>query len=182
MKEETQQLLAQGLLAGVLGHVTAAVVFAVANAMAGRPLLYTPAVLGASLFYGLTDPSQLEIRAAYVFAYNGTHLLVFIAFGLVAAWLATVADRGQQLWYVAVFFLLFVAFHVIGAFQLVAAPMRDTVPEASLWIAGFGATAVMAAYQYAYTTASRPTAALGRAVAVARTRPRVAYVRSTSRS
>ena len=92
MKEETQQLLAQGLLAGVLGHVTAAVVFAVANAMAGRPLLYTPAVLGASLFYGLTDPSQLEIRAAYVFAYNGTHLLVFIAFGLVAA----AGDRGPR--------------------------------------------------------------------------------------
>jgi hypothetical protein len=146
MKSETQQTLEQGMVAGVLGHITVAIIFALANLAGGRPLLYTPALLGASLFYGLTDPAQLDIRADYVFAYNGTHLLVFIALGMIGAWLAALADRGWQLWYLAVFFFLFVAFHVFGFIQLLALPLRESFSDLTLWAAGFAATAVMATY------------------------------------
>ncbi len=146
MKDETRRILEQGLVAGVLGHIVVAVTFAIGNLVVGRPLLHTPALLGASMFYGLTDPSQLEIRAAYVFAYNGTHLLLFLLFGTIGAWLATIADRGWQLWYLATFFFMFVAFHLFGMVQLLAQPVRSAVSDVVLWVAGTLATCVMAAY------------------------------------
>ena len=146
MRVETRRVLEQGLVAGVLGHVIVALVFAVSNLLAGRPLLHTPALLGASLFYGLTDPSQLEIQAAYVFAYNGTHLLLFMLLGLIGSWLTMIADRGWQLWYLATFFFLFMAFHIFGLIQLLAVPVRTSFPDATLWVAGLLSTAAMAAY------------------------------------
>lgn len=146
MRIETRRVFEQGLVAGVLGHIVVALVFAFANLVAGRSLLHTPALLGASLFYGLTDPSQLEIRAAYVLAYNGTHLLLFILLGLIGSWLTMIADRGWQLWYLATFFFLFIAFHVFGLIQLLAAPVRLAFPDVMLWVAGLLSTAAMAAY------------------------------------
>jgi hypothetical protein len=146
MKDDTRRILEQGLVAGVIGHIVVAVTFAIGNLAAGRPLLHTPALLGASMFYGLTDPSQLEIRAAYVFAYNGTHLLLFLLLGTIGAWLATIADRGWQLWYLETFFFMFVAFHLFGMVQLLAQPVRSAVSDVVLWVAGLLATCVMAAY------------------------------------
>lgn len=146
MKAETRQVLEQGLVAGVLGHIVVAVIFALANLFAGRPLLHTPALLGASMYYGLTDPSLLEIRAAYVFAYNGTHLLMFMVLGIVGAWLTMIADRGWQLWYLATFFFMFVAFHIFGMVQLLALPVRSAFSGIALWVAGLFATVVMAGY------------------------------------
>lgn len=146
MKDETRQVLEQGLVAGVIGHVVVAITFAVSNIAVGRSILHTPALLGASLFYGLTDPSQLEIRAAYVFAYNGTHLLLFMVFGIIGAWLTMIADRGWQLWYLATFFFLLTAFHIFGAVQLLALPVRSAFSDVVLWTAGLFATAAMAAY------------------------------------
>lgn len=146
MKSDTQRILEQGVVAGVLGHVTVAIIFALTNLAGGRSLLYTPALLGASFFYGLTDPAQLDIRAAYVFAYNGTHLLVFLALGMIGSWLASVADRGWQLWYVAAFFFMFVAFHVFGFIQLLALPLRESFSDLTLWASGLAAMAVMVTY------------------------------------
>ena len=146
MKADTQRMLEQGLVAGVLGHLVVATVFAVTNLATGRPLLHTPALLGASLFYGLTDPAQLEILASYVFAYNGTHLLVFVALGIVGSWLTQIADRGWQLWYLAAFFFLFAAFHIFAAVQLLALPVRQALSDITLWTSGFAATGAMAAY------------------------------------
>lgn len=146
MTEETRRMLGQGLVAGVLGHVVVAVIFAIANLAAGRPMLYTPALLGASLFYGLTDPAQLEIQASYVFAYNGTHLLLFMLLGLAGSWLTMIADRGWQLWYLATFFFMFIAFHIFGMVQLLALPVRSAFSDELLWTAGLVATAAMGAY------------------------------------
>jgi hypothetical protein len=146
MKNETRPILEQGLVAGVLGHIVVAIIFAIMNLAAGRPVLHTPALLGASLYYGLTDPASLEIRAAYVFAYNGTHLLLFMLLGIIGAWLSMIADRGWQLWYLATFFFLFSAFHIVGMVQLLALPVRSAFPDVMLWVAGFCATAVMATY------------------------------------
>jgi len=146
MKDETRQVFEQGLIAGIIGHLVVAVVFAVSNVAVGRPILHTPALLGASLFYGLTDPALLEIRAAYVFAYNGTHLLLFMIFGIIGAWLTMIADRGWQLWYLATFFFLLIAFHLFGMVQLLALPVQSAFSEVVLWAAGLLATAAMAAY------------------------------------
>ncbi len=147
MNTRTQDTLLQGLAAGFFGFVTTAIVFAVANMIAGRSLLYTPAVLGATMFYGVGDPAEMSTAVApYVFAYNGTHLIVFLIFGLVGSWLVSIAERGAMLWYPALFFFLFVAFHMIGGIQLAAQPVKETVPDAAVWLSGFLAAVVMAYY------------------------------------
>ena len=155
MKAETRRIIEQGVVAGVLGHLTVAFLFAVINLASGRPLFYTPALLGAAFFYGLSDPAQLQIQAAYVFAYNGTHLLVFLALGTIGAWLASISDRGWQLWYLAIFFYLFVAFHIFGFIQLLALPLRESFSDLTLWLSGFAAVGVMLTYLLAKHPATR---------------------------
>jgi hypothetical protein len=146
MSESWRRTIVQGLVAGFIGFVTVAVVFAVANLVAGRSPFYTSALLGATLFYGATDPAQVTVTAASVLAYNGLHLIVFVAFGVLASALAALADRGWQLWFVAFFFFLFFSFHLEGAVQAFAAPVRPALSDAAIWGAGIAASAAMAAY------------------------------------
>ncbi|MFI5311980.1 MAG: hypothetical protein ACHQQ3_12145 [Gemmatimonadales bacterium] len=147
MREKTLDMLWQGLFAGFLGFMTIILVFAVANVGAGRSPFYTAAVLGATLFYGVTDLSQMATTIApYVFAYTGLHLMAFLIFGLAGSVLATIAERGAILWYPGIFFFLFVGFHMIGAMQLLAQPIESALSSIAVWVAGMLASGVMAAY------------------------------------
>ena len=146
MKTRWQDILGQGLIAGAIGFATTAVVFAIANILQGRSPFHTAALLGAALFYGVRDPSQVTVTPAYVFAYNGTHLLVFIGLGILGAWLATVAARGAQLWYVGLFFFIFASFHLIAAAQAAALPMQPLLSGPAIWIAGLAAGLLMGLY------------------------------------
>lgn len=146
MNETWRRVLSQGLAAGFIGFATVAVVFAVVNLSMGRSPFYTSALLGAALFYDVTDPAQVAVTPATVLAYNGLHLVTFLAFGVVASALAAMADRGQQLWYVALFFFIFLSFHLEGAVQLFAAPMRPVLSDAAIWGAGIAGSAAMMAY------------------------------------
>jgi len=133
--------------AGFLGYLTVAIVFAIANVLTGRSPLYTAAVLGATLFYGVTDLSQMAPDVfPYVFAYNGAHMMVFLVFGMAGSWLASIAERGNMLWYPALFFFLFIAFHIIGGMQLLAEPVARAIPSASVWMTGILASVVMGYY------------------------------------
>lgn len=138
----------QGLVAGFIGYATVAIVFAIANTAVGRSPFHTAAVLGASLFYGLDDPTQVAVLPQYVFAFNGAHLFAFLLFGVVGSALATLADRGMQLWYVATFFFIFVGFHLIAMAQALAMPVRSMVPDVAVWLAGIGASILMGWYLF----------------------------------
>lgn len=116
------------------------------NLGAGRSPLYSAAVLGEALFYGVADPDLVSVRPGAVLAYSAMHLAVFFAFGVVAAALATLADRGWQLWFVALFFFIFVSFHLLAAVQGLAAPMRSVLSGAMVWGAGLVASFLMAGY------------------------------------
>ena len=146
MKTTWRSTIRQGLLAGALGFLTVAIVFAVANIAAGRSPWHTAGMLGAVLFGGVADPARLPVTWANVMAYSGLHVAVFLAFGVLGAWLADLAERGWQLWFVGSFFFLFVSFHLEAAVQAVAAPMRSTIPAAAIWGTGLAATLVMGAY------------------------------------
>ena len=147
MHQKTQDTLLQGLFTGFLGFLTIIVVFAVANMVTGRSPFYTAAVLGATLFYGVTDLSQMATAIApYVFAYTGLHLMAFLIFGLAGSWFATIADRGSMLWYPGLFFFLFVGFHMIATMQFFAQPIQSALPSVAVWAAGVLAAAVMVAY------------------------------------
>jgi hypothetical protein len=146
MKPRWQDALRQGLIAGVIGFTVTNVLYALANTLQGRSPFHTAATLGAALIYGVRDPLQVAVTPAYVFAYNGLHLLVFVALGMVGAALARLADRGRQLWYVGLFFFIFVNFHMIAAVQTVALPMEPLLSGPGIWIAGIGAGVAMALY------------------------------------
>lgn len=146
MSSKWKDAIAQGVTAGLLGFATVALFFALENLFAGRSPFYTAALLGATVFHGATDPSQVSVTPENVLLYNGLHLVTFIAFGLIGSALATLADRGAQLWYVGLFFFIFVAFHLVGVAQGLAMPMRAAISDASVWIAGLAASTAMAAY------------------------------------
>jgi hypothetical protein len=136
----------QALMAGAIGFAAVAVVFAVGNLVAGRSPFYSAALLGGALFFGVSDPARVSLAPAAILAYSALHLAVFIAFGAIAAALARLADRGWQLWFVALFFFIFVTFHLVAAVQGLAAPMRSVLPDAMVWGAGLAASVLMAAY------------------------------------
>ncbi len=140
------KLLSQGVLAGCIGYATLAGVVSLIDLAAGRSPFHSAAVLGASLFYGVADASQVAVTPAYVLAYNGAHLIVFLLLGVIGSALATIADRGKQLWYVSVFFFIFVAFHAIGALQALSDSMRTSLSERMIWVAGVAAALAMGAY------------------------------------
>jgi len=146
MSVNRTKLLSQGVLAGCIGYATLAGVVSLIDLAVGRSPFHSAAVLGASLFYGVTDASQVSVTPAYVLAYNGAHLLVFLLLGVIGSALATLADRGKQLWYVAVFFFIFVAFHAMGALQAVSVSMRTTLSGSMIWVAGVAAALAMGAY------------------------------------
>ena len=146
MRNGWRGTIVQGLLAGLVGFFTVAVVFAVANFAAGRSPWYTASLLGAALFDGAADPAQVSVSAGYVLAYSALHLVVFLLFGMLGATLAGLADRGWQLWFVGSFFFVFVSFHLAAAVQWLASPMESAISAGAIWIAGLAATVLMGAY------------------------------------
>jgi len=139
-------IFTQGAFAGLIGYATLAVLVSVMDMARGEPALRTAAVLGATLFYGATDPARIAVLPDYVLAYNGAHLLAFLAFGMIGAALATLADRGRQLWFLSAFFYVFVAFHAIGGVQALSAETRSALPATTIWVGGIVASAAMAIY------------------------------------
>jgi hypothetical protein len=146
MEKRPLDVVFQGVVAGFIGYVTVAVIFALANLLTGQSPFHTAAVLGAALFYGVTDPALVTVTPEYVFLFNGVHLMAFLVFGMAGAWLATLADRGEQLWYPAVFFFMLVAFHLIGAAQVLAIPMQEALSGVAIWAGGIVASVAMAVY------------------------------------
>ena len=89
----------------------------------------TPALLGATLFQGLRDPSALVISAPLVLQYTAVHGLVFILFGWAVASLLALADREPRLLFVV--FMLFCCFEVF--FVALIAILAERLFEALAW-------------------------------------------------
>jgi hypothetical protein len=143
MKPSSERLLLEGLTAGLIGYGAVAGFFLVADPLAGRPLFHTPALLGAALFFGLQDPAALVVRPAPVAAYNGLHCLVFLGLGLLAAWLARLAERAPVGWLLGLNLFLVVLAHLFVAFLIVTEPVRAALPVASAALATLLAVVLM---------------------------------------
>ena len=106
MKPERGQVMVQGLVAGLIGYATVALLFLLVDVLAARPLFYTAALLGSSLFYGLKDARELAIEVGPIIAYNGLHLVLFLVIGQIAAWLMFEVERHHNLAYFVFFLFL----------------------------------------------------------------------------
>jgi len=103
MTEERRRLIREGFTAGILGYAAVVALFIVLNLMAGEPLFQTPFVLGSALLGSLLDQPGIY---GPILAYNGLHLAVSMALGVVASVLAYRAEADHDLGSGLVFFVL----------------------------------------------------------------------------
>jgi hypothetical protein len=143
MTEQQRRMLADGLIAGVVGYAVVATFFVLLNLLGGRPPLYTAAALGELVFGGGRDVAGLQVDPTLVLAFNGVQLVVLLAFGFFAAWLMYEAELHPEFWYLA--FFLFLAAVIMGyAAVLVLTMIVGSVVSPWLMMASslLGATAV----------------------------------------
>jgi hypothetical protein len=146
MSTDRQETIWHGVIVGLIGFATVALCVSLGDALQGRSVFYTVSLLGEWMFYGLKDPAQVRVWPGAVFAYNGLHLVTFVAFGLLASWLATVSERGPLFWYAALVMYLFVLAHMFGAVQFMTEPLRAAIPLWQIWLPSVAATVTMSAY------------------------------------
>lgn len=129
----------EGVIAGIIGAATVAFWFFVVDLIAGRPL-FTPAVLGASLFdvLGLGAERNLLQNVAF---YTAFHVAAFVVVGVVAAAMVRAADRRPSR--TMLFIGFFVAFE-LGFTVLTAVFARSPLFGRIAWYQ-FGAANVIAA-------------------------------------
>jgi len=120
------RVVREGVWAGLIGGGSVAVWFLLYDLTLGQPFR-TPALLGAAIFNGLRDPSQLQISAAVVVSYTVVHFAAFILFGLLAAFLLAASER-EPLLLLGVF-VLFACFEVffVGFATLVALSLVEAL-------------------------------------------------------
>lgn len=138
MHPHTKKVLSAGLFAGVIGYGTVVVVVAALNVVAGRSPFYTPALFGAALFNGLTDPAALVITPQAVLSYNAVHLFAFLLLGLITSWLVALAEKYPTAHYLVLVTLIFIAFHVYVALAFFAQPLLGAE---AWWHIGVGSLA-----------------------------------------
>jgi hypothetical protein len=144
MKPENEKLLAQGLVAGIVGYAAVVLFFAVVNVIGGRSPFHTAAALGSVLFYDLQDPARLVIEPGPVLAYNGVHLVLSLVAGMVAAWLLFETERHHFIWYfvmfafVAAFMYSLVVIAIVGAEIAHVVPWWSVVTANVVWLVSLG--------------------------------------------
>lgn len=134
----------EALVSAVIAFVVIAAIFMVTDIVTRRMWYYTPGALAYALFVG-TQSSPL-ITPKLVMSYTLVHLAVLFVFGFAAALLARLAERGPQLWYVALFLLVFVGFHLFAAVQALSLPAVASISQPMIWLAGVAASMAMSWY------------------------------------
>ena len=145
--QEMVAVYGEGIRAGLAGAVAIAVWFLVLDILHGRPL-YTPTVLGTAVFRGvgaLTDPASLRPSLEMVVSFTWIHTLIFVLFGMAAAWLIGLAERDSH--YGFGILLLFAIFQscFIFACMLFFEPVLHALTWQAIIVGNLLAAAAMAA-------------------------------------
>jgi hypothetical protein len=150
----------EGILAGVLGAATIAILFFVVDLANGRPL-WTPNALGAALFLGQIAPADAPISPALIGGYTVIHGWVFVSVALIVAFLLS-GNRlpGEQPWHriLALAVPLFVGFSVVFfVFGLLRGP-EAARPVGYGWLVLINALAALVMAGWLVTRLQRPPA------------------------
>lgn len=146
-------IVRDGAAAGLVGFATIVLFFVAADALNGRPFLYTPALLGGALFYGVIDPSEVAVSLAPVLAYTAAHLVAFLLIGVVAAGLAAVASRHRHVWYLGVNLFLLLITHASGVVMTLTESLQGVV---SAWLVAWATLAAAVAMAFYLLWANPP--------------------------
>jgi hypothetical protein len=146
MRTPTTRVFTTGLVAGVLGFATVSAGFFLLDVLSGRGFGFTPSLLTAALFRGLTQACDVQPAASAIATYTALHFLVFVALGWLASWLFAVTAARPWFWSGALLLFIIVTFHLHGAVLTILAPVRGCF---SLFHV-VGATALAAAVMLGY--------------------------------
>lgn len=141
------RLFREGFITGLIGAGCVALWFLAVDTINGQPL-YTPAMLGAAVFWGLRDPTALTITFPAVIGYTLLHIVAFAVVGIVAATLAELVERSPPtLFLVVVLFAAFeVGFYIVVA--LLAQPLLHALAWTNVAIGNLIAAGAMGVYLY----------------------------------
>ena len=148
MNADRSSIWLDGLLAGALGYAAVVIVISIVDLALGHSLFHTPATFGR----GLISSESEQVSAAPVLAYNGLHLLVFLAVGLLVSWLAYEVEMHPMIWYVAFFACISLFFLSVLFITAVTQPMSDVLP----WWGILGANVVAAVVMGTYLAKRHP--------------------------
>ncbi len=109
MVRAQRSVLREGVMTGLIGAATVALWFLIYDVWRGKPL-FTPALLGTVIFYGIGSPANVNIAAGLVIGYSIVHVLAFIGFGIVAACMLMASEREPAI--LIAFVSLFAAFEI----------------------------------------------------------------------
>lgn len=147
---DARRTIREGLIVGLIAYAAVALFYSAFDFLAARGSLYTVDLLGKAVFRGLRDPGVLrypiEIDPTAVFLYNGLHLLLSLAIGLIVTSLVAQAERhpGRA----PSIFLFIVAGGVVTVFLVgyLTEPIRPLLPWWSIVVANVFASIVAGVY------------------------------------
>src|SRR5687768_2527217 len=96
MRTQEHSTIREGLVTGLIGAALLAVWYLASDTVQGRPL-YTPSVLGQVFLAADTLPAVRRVVPEAVAGYTALHLAVFLAVGVLFAWLVHLATRRPAL-------------------------------------------------------------------------------------
>ncbi len=130
MAHAQRSVLREGVIAGLIGAAVVALWFLIYDTWRGRPF-FTPALLGTTIFYGVTAPASVEIGAGPVIGYTLLHVLAFVGIGIVAACMMVASEREPA---------VFVAFVTLfGVFEVFFFVVLRTLSHETLGALGWWA-------------------------------------------
>ncbi len=145
MSETQQRVFYEGLVAGLIGYVTVALVLGIVDLVTGRSVFYTVATLGEAVFGG-AGGGEGAVTPAAVFTYNGIHVLAFVVFGIFVAWLVVETELHPAIWYVAFMVLLGAFFLATVLAAGAGAALGEALPWWSVVVANVCAALAMGTY------------------------------------
>ena len=143
--ETEGQVVREGVVVGLIGVATVVVWFLLFDIFEGAPL-QTPTVLWRGLIQGTATAGPVAPALGPVLGYTVVHVLAFVLFAIIAAWLAAGAEREPAL--LLPLLIFFAAFEVffLALVTFLARPILGVVAWWAILIGNFLASVSMLGY------------------------------------
>lgn len=141
MNRIAAEVFKKGLISGAIGYVLVSVYYALLNLLIGRSPFATLQAIGHAFFHAGTA------GVGEMLAYNGVHLVAWLALGCIAALLVEEAELHPSFWFV-MYFVLLAGFIFSDAFLVLVVGAAAGLSPASILIGNVTALAGMGIYLY----------------------------------
>lgn len=145
-----RRTLRDGIVVGLIGYASVALVYTAFDILASRGAFYTVNLLGQALFRGLRDPAvlmfPLALDASAAFAYNLVHLVVALIIGVVVTALVGMAEQHPSRRPFVRFVLVAGFFVTVAVVSMATTTIRPLLPTWSIVVANAFAAAIAGAY------------------------------------